>query len=67
MVSRGEVGLIVASIGARQGLVSDEVFSAAVGMVLLTTLVTPPMLRWLFNRPKPKTDPVDTPQPKEVS
>lgn len=48
MVSRGEVGLIVASIGIAQGQVTPEELSAIVGMVIITTLVTPPMLRALF-------------------
>jgi Kef-type K+ transport system membrane component KefB len=48
MVSRGEVGLIVAGVGINQGLVSSGEFSAVVAMVLVTTLVTPPILRSLF-------------------
>ncbi len=51
MVSRGEVGLIVASVGMAQGLLDDEIFSIIVGMVLVTTLVTPPMLRGAFKAP----------------
>jgi Kef-type K+ transport system membrane component KefB len=52
MVSRGEVGLIVANVGIGAGLVSGGEFSAIVGMVLATTIVTPPMLRALFAEPK---------------
>lgn len=52
MVSRGEVGLIVASAGARAGLVSEGEFAAVVGMVLASTLVTPPALRALFHLPE---------------
>jgi Kef-type K+ transport system membrane component KefB len=48
MISRGEVGLIVASVGLRDGLVGAEEFSAIVVMVLITTLITPPILRALF-------------------
>lgn len=51
MVSRGEVGLIVAKVGLDQGLLSPGLFSAIVGMVLVTTLVTPPMLRAAFRAP----------------
>ena len=50
MISRGEVGLIVAGVGITAGLVSSEEYSAIVAMVLVTTLVTPPILRWLFSR-----------------
>ncbi|MCE1253139.1 MAG: cation:proton antiporter [Anaerolineae bacterium] len=48
MISRGEVGLIVASLGVKQGLVSPDEFSAIVGMVLFTTLLTPILLRSAF-------------------
>ncbi len=51
MISRGEVGLIVAGYGLANGLISREVFSASVIMVLVTTMVTPPLLRLTFPRP----------------
>lgn len=51
MISRGEVGLIVASVGAAAGLVTDTEFSAIVEMVVISTLITPPALRWLFRQP----------------
>jgi Kef-type K+ transport system membrane component KefB len=44
MVPRGEVGLIFATIGKSIGVVNDTVFSVIVIMVILTTLVTPPIL-----------------------
>jgi Kef-type K+ transport system membrane component KefB len=52
MVSRGEVGLIVASVGITNGLVTQGEFSAILGMVLVSTIVTPPLLRALFKEPK---------------
>jgi Kef-type K+ transport system membrane component KefB len=48
MISRGEVGLIVAGYGLANGLIGRDVFSAAVIMVLATTMVTPPLLRLLI-------------------
>ena len=48
MVSRGEVGLIVASFALAQQLVSSENFAIAVFMVIIATLVAPPMLRASF-------------------
>jgi len=48
MVSRGEVGLIVASFALAEGLLSLENFSVVVFMVIMATLVTPPMLRASF-------------------
>jgi Kef-type K+ transport system membrane component KefB len=48
MISRGEVGLIVAGYGLTEGLIGREVFSASVLVVLATTMVTPPLLRLVF-------------------
>jgi Kef-type K+ transport system membrane component KefB len=48
MMSRGEVGLIVASLGAAEGLVAPGAFSAIVGMIIVTTLLTPSSLRFLI-------------------
>lgn len=53
MVPRGEVGLIFAGISARaliegQPILTQRVYSAVVMMVLITTLVTPLGLRWVF-------------------
>lgn len=52
MMSRGEVGLIVATVGILQGLIRQETFSAVVGVVIVTTLLTPPALRLLFSQRK---------------
>ncbi len=66
MVSRGEVGLIVANVGIGVGLITGKEFSAIVGMVLATTIVTPPMLRALFAKPKKKIEQESTPEGKEA-
>jgi Kef-type K+ transport system membrane component KefB len=60
MIPRGEVGLIFAGIGASLSLpnaagveervISSATFSAVVIMVLVTTLVTPPALKWALTR-----------------
>jgi len=50
MVPRGEVGLIFASIGKALGVISDEIFSVIVIMVILTTLLTPPILGFLLKK-----------------
>jgi Kef-type K+ transport system membrane component KefB len=47
MVPRGEVGIVVASIGAAEGVVDAELFGVVVGMSILTTLVAPFVLRRL--------------------
>ena len=48
MISRGEVGLIVAGYGLANNLIDRDVFSASVIMVLATTMVTPPLLKLTF-------------------
>lgn len=50
MISRGEVGLIVASVGLNQGLIDTTVFAEIVLVVLVTTLLTPLLLRWVYAR-----------------
>ena len=55
MIPRGEVGLIFASLGStlilnNQPLLSKTTFSALVLMVMLTTFITPPLLKVAFDR-----------------
>ena len=55
MIPRGEVGLIFANLGlgmkiAGKPILDQSSFSAIVIMVILTTLVTPPALRWSLSR-----------------
>lgn len=56
MIPRGEVGLIFAAEGARltntdgTPVVGQAAFSAIVVMVMLTTMVTPPLLKWSMSR-----------------
>jgi len=54
MAPRGEVGLIIASVGLTMGSISSDMFSVVVFMSLLTTLVAPPLLthafRWKMGR-----------------
>jgi Kef-type K+ transport system membrane component KefB len=50
MVPRGEVGLIFAMVGKQLGVISETMFSVIVIMVILTTLITPPVLTWLLRQ-----------------
>jgi Kef-type K+ transport system membrane component KefB len=55
MVPRGEVGLIFASIGLTltlrgQPIINEGTFSAIVIMVIVTTMLTPPALKWSLSR-----------------
>lgn len=69
MVSRGEVGLIVASVGIQEGFVIADEFSAIVAMVLITTVVTPPILRGLFAEKKQEAQkaPLEAGQPAALA
>ena len=46
MVPRGEVGLIFASIGVSVGVFNDDLYAVVLLVVLVTTVITPPLLRW---------------------
>lgn len=48
MVSRGEVALIMATIGIEAKLLSDDMFAVIVVVVLVTTIITPPMMKVFF-------------------
>jgi Kef-type K+ transport system membrane component KefB len=68
MIPRGEVGLIFAGIGATlmlpdafgvpKPVISSSTFGVVVIMVIVTTLVTPPLLKWSLAR-EPKRKPED--------
>ena len=51
MISRGEVGIIVALVGLNASIIDREVFSIMILMVLVTTLVTPIWLKAVFKTP----------------
>jgi Kef-type K+ transport system membrane component KefB len=59
MVSRGEVALILASMGLKDGLLDSGLFTTLIIVVLVTTLVTPPLLKLLFSEKKGKQQAVD--------
>ncbi|GLQ98863.1 cation:proton antiporter [Dyella mobilis] len=48
MVPRGEVGVVIASLGLAAGVFSDQMYAIIVAMSLLTAMVTPPILAWLL-------------------
>lgn len=50
MVPRGEVGVVVASLGLAAGVFSDRIYAVIVAMSLLTAMLTPPVLAWLLKR-----------------
>jgi Kef-type K+ transport system membrane component KefB len=50
MLPRGEVGLIFVAIGKGLGVINDALFSAVVLMVIVTTLLSPPLLKRVLER-----------------
>jgi len=63
MVSRGEVGLIVAAFALSERVISQANFSIVVFMVIVATVVTPPLLRASFANRGEET--AVAPQPTE--
>ncbi|MEO0738253.1 MAG: cation:proton antiporter, partial [Cyanobacteria bacterium J06649_12] len=55
MVPRGEVGLVFAGLGAATGTLTGSLNVAIVLMVIATTFVAPPMLRWIFSSKQSST------------
>jgi Kef-type K+ transport system membrane component KefB len=57
MISRGEVGLIVAGVAITSQAISQSTYSAIVGMVIITTILTPILLKVVYDKDKPKEPP----------
>lgn len=53
MVPRGEVGIIVASLGRAAGVFGDTIFAIIIAMSLLTSVVAPPVLKALLAQMPP--------------
>lgn len=45
MISRGEVGLVISGIGLTTGVIDQNVYAALVGVVFLTTFISPILLK----------------------
>ena len=50
MLPRGEVGLIFATIGLKEGVLGENLYASLLLVVLVTTLIAPPLLRWRLQR-----------------
>ena len=59
MVSRGEVGLIVAGVGVSSGALTNDIYTAVIIMVAATTIITPIWLKISYKK--------ESPQPAQVS
>lgn len=51
MIPRGEVGLVFAGVGSASGALSPATEAAIIVMVIATTFIAPPLLRWVFEKP----------------
>ena len=58
MVPRGEVGVVIASLGLAAGVFDEKIYAVIVAMSLLTAMVTPPVLSLLL---KDRSGPTGTP------
>jgi len=65
MVPRGEVGLIIAGAGLLAGAVTRDLFGAAVAVSVITTLVTPAMLKPFFKKQTELADKPEAPVQQE--
>jgi len=54
MLPRVEVALIVASMGKSLGVLNEALYSVIIIVVLLTVLMTPPLLKWSIERKEKK-------------
>lgn len=58
MVPRGEVGVVIASLGLAAGVFTGEIYSVVVAMSLLTSMLTPPVLAVMLRRwPEARSEP----------
>ncbi len=56
MISRGEVGLIVAGIGVSSGVLSSNIYTTVIIMVAITTLITPMWLKFAYRKEPENTN-----------
>lgn len=54
MVSRGEVGLIVAAAGASAGAISGNLYTTVIIMVAVSTIITPVWLKIAYRKDSPE-------------
>ena len=63
MVPRGEVGILVASIGLSLMVIELDLYAAVIGMSMLTTIIAPPLLKPLFTRGPQSPDDTEGAEP----
>jgi Kef-type K+ transport system membrane component KefB len=61
MISRGEVGLIVAGVGVSSGALSTDIYTTVIIMVALTTIITPIWLKIAYQKEENGTTQIEKP------
>ncbi len=59
MISRGEVGLIVAGVAISSGAITQSIYSAILGMIIITTILAPLLLRKAYDKESPEKEQVN--------
>jgi Kef-type K+ transport system membrane component KefB len=54
MISREEVGLIVAGVAITSGIISQSIYAAIIGMVMVTTVLPPILLKKSYDNVPPE-------------
>jgi Kef-type K+ transport system membrane component KefB len=67
MIPRGEVGIIIATIGLSMAAISPNMFSVVVFMSMVTTILAPFLLMWAFKRRYGTCDPNGQVEQSDVS
>lgn len=52
MIPRAEVAIIIANLGLKMEVINNEIMASVILMVLVTTLLTPSLLKWAFTEKK---------------
>jgi Kef-type K+ transport system membrane component KefB len=52
MISRGEIGFVIASVGLTNGILTGEIYTTLVAVVCITVLITPLLLRKSYKAEK---------------
>ena len=56
MISRGEVGLIVAGVGVSSGVLNNDIYTTVIIMVASTTIITPIWLKMAYRKDPQEPD-----------
>lgn len=63
MISRGEVALVIVSLGLSQGFIDNKIFSIVIFMTVFTTLMTPLLLKIVYSIFEGRSQTVAVPKP----